>query len=282
MAKEVPWALAAPRTDRSRESKPALLPSNPRMGSARWRFHPERSSSQPNIPTPSRRWKTRSPAGTRNHWRGRRRITGPATPGPRTRSKLPPSARGHGWLGPRVNHNNTSIPAHNSIMGQYDRLQNRHGRGNPWTQRDTPSTRPPRTMDPALGDGSVLTRRSSRRAYRRSPAACAVTIAPRGAVRSSIRRALFLSSSERRISAEAIEHGEEPPIMGATWSTSAVVSGTWSKSYLRSSVANRSQSNHRSPRPFVGRTAQRTEPRGQRPSGARAPGHGLPCVLGGR
>ena len=106
-----------------------------------------------------------------------------------------------------------SIPAQISITGQYDRLQNTHGRGKPWTQRDTPSTRSPRTMDPALGDGSVLTRRSSRRAYCRSPAACAVTIAPRGAVRCSIRLALFLSSSERRIPAEAVEHGEEPPIV---------------------------------------------------------------------
>ena len=40
MAKRVPWAQAAPRTDCSRENKPPVLPSNRRMGPARWRFHP--------------------------------------------------------------------------------------------------------------------------------------------------------------------------------------------------------------------------------------------------
>lgn len=92
MAKQLPWALTLPRTDCSREGKPALLPENPRIGLATRRFHPETSSSQPRIPTPTMRWSTRSPVGTRNHWRGTRRITGAATAGPRLNVPLPPPA----------------------------------------------------------------------------------------------------------------------------------------------------------------------------------------------
>ncbi len=114
----------------------------------------------------------------------------------------------------------SALAAPRSITGQSDRLQNAHGRGKPWTQRDAPSTRSPRTMDPALGDGSVLTRRSSRRAYCRSPAARAVTIAPRGAVRCSVRLALLLSSSERHGTPRCFRSRHRPIRAGRTTSCS--------------------------------------------------------------
>lgn len=76
MAKQVPWALTLPLRPCSKESKPALLPENPRMGLATTRFHPKTSRSQPKSPTPRMRWSTRSPWGTRSHWRGKQRTTG--------------------------------------------------------------------------------------------------------------------------------------------------------------------------------------------------------------
>src|SRR5581483_10621485 len=99
--------------DCSREGKAVLFPENPRRGSRTRRFHPEISSSQPNTPTPSMRWMRRSRAGTRNHWRGKYRITTEAGTAI-TRPKVPKATLTayHGVVasatldaGPRMNQN---------------------------------------------------------------------------------------------------------------------------------------------------------------------------------
>ncbi len=114
------------------------------------------------MPTPRRRWSTRSPAGTRHQRGGSRRRTGTATPGVRTHVQMVNISAKTGWPGPMSpsNQNTISTPAQISIPLQYATR----------TFRSCCRTLI-RSMDLAFGDGSVLTRRSCRRTLEFSCAA---------------------------------------------------------------------------------------------------------------